>query len=221
MQKALRVIESGMRRKPTEADFRFIRLIRTARRRAGMKQKELAAKLGVTPATVSHWETGVQFPPDPHRPAIAEALGIELGAEEVRMQVSETGVEYTGRCTLSLFLTGSALVTGDGERIGDIGITMGEAEVADRAYRLTDDSMTPGFRKGWTIGIRLTDQAKAGQFVIAAVGGDVVFRRYEGMVDGSILLRPLNHGYDVISRRDVRIIGVARWIRGETLDGTF
>lgn len=44
-------------------------------RRAGMKQRELAEALGVTPAAVSYWVVGAYLPAAAMLPRIAAALG--------------------------------------------------------------------------------------------------------------------------------------------------
>lgn len=50
--------------------------IREARERANLTQVELAARLGVSPRTVQHWEAngGSQLPRASHRRALAEFL---------------------------------------------------------------------------------------------------------------------------------------------------
>ena len=53
--------------------------IKKLRRRARMKQAELAAGLGVTQSTVSMWENRHNAPRTDKLPEIADILGCEIG----------------------------------------------------------------------------------------------------------------------------------------------
>jgi transcriptional regulator with XRE-family HTH domain len=204
-------------------DPEFARWLKKARKDAGLTQGQLAQKLGVKPNTVSRWELSRMGPPPPMRHEIARVLGVDYSPlQPVAMQVPEVGVQYPKEYTLPLYLLGATAVGDtDGEHIGGTPVTPHEANVADRAYRLTDDSMAPAFRNGWIIGVRIAETAKPGQLVVALVGGELLFRRYEGAIDGAVLLRPLNASFPVASGREIRIIGIARWFKGESLDGMF
>lgn len=52
--------------------------IMLARKRAGLTQKQLAQKSGVTASTLSNWELGLRAPMLPPLIAVADALGISL-----------------------------------------------------------------------------------------------------------------------------------------------
>lgn len=54
------------------------RKIAELRRAAGMKQDELAERLGVTPQAVSKWENGVSAPDISLLPEIAEIFGVTI-----------------------------------------------------------------------------------------------------------------------------------------------
>lgn len=56
----------------------FSQRFKEARRRSGLKQWEIAEKVGVEPSTVSRWETGADMPDDTRLPEICNALGIPL-----------------------------------------------------------------------------------------------------------------------------------------------
>ena len=54
--------------------------IKAARLRLGITQDELAKRLGVTQAAISHWEKGITFPTTRQLPIVAEVLGIPIEA---------------------------------------------------------------------------------------------------------------------------------------------
>jgi len=54
--------------------------IKELRESKNMTQKQLGAKIGVTPKAVSWWELGVQFPNARLLPQIAKALGCRIEA---------------------------------------------------------------------------------------------------------------------------------------------
>ena len=55
-------------------------VIREARRKMGLKQKELAEQMGVTQPAVSHWENGETMPTPRQIPRLAEVLKIKVSA---------------------------------------------------------------------------------------------------------------------------------------------
>lgn len=52
--------------------------IRLARENAGMEQKQLANKLGVSPSTVCMWEADKRFPKPDKLPELARILGCTI-----------------------------------------------------------------------------------------------------------------------------------------------
>ena len=54
------------------------KLIKEARRRAGMTQDQLAEKLYVTKQAVSNWERAINLPDEQVRENIENSLGIKL-----------------------------------------------------------------------------------------------------------------------------------------------
>ncbi len=54
-------------------------IIRDQRRRAGVRQEDLASALGITCQAVSRWETGLSYPDLELIPAIADYFGIGIG----------------------------------------------------------------------------------------------------------------------------------------------
>jgi transcriptional regulator with XRE-family HTH domain len=58
-------------------------LIRRARRRAGLSQRELAERLGTTQAVVARWETGVRSPTLERVIEAVRACGLDLAVRIV------------------------------------------------------------------------------------------------------------------------------------------
>lgn len=52
--------------------------IRQLRERAGLRQYELAAKMGVKQSSVQKWEVGTSYPTYPHLLALADLLGVTV-----------------------------------------------------------------------------------------------------------------------------------------------
>lgn len=52
--------------------------IRMVREQRKLSQKELAQRLGVSPAAISHWETGRRIPDANDLVAMAKALGCKV-----------------------------------------------------------------------------------------------------------------------------------------------
>lgn len=64
---------TGLRRTPAPPSHPMV----AARLAAGLTQRGLAARMGLTHSVVSHWESGRQAPRLARVPAIAAALGVE------------------------------------------------------------------------------------------------------------------------------------------------
>lgn len=63
--------------------------LRSLRKNAGLTQKELASKLGVTHASISLWEAGIQYPSADKLPALAKALGCRIDDLYANEEVKE------------------------------------------------------------------------------------------------------------------------------------
>ncbi|KPN72658.1 hypothetical protein AKG09_02190 [Neisseria sp. 83E34] len=78
------------------------------------------------------------------------------------------------------------------------------------ALKLEGDSMANDFLNGDIIIIDPMEKPEPGEFVLAVVGEDVLFRKYRVDNLGQFSLQPLNPDYPVISSNDteIRIIGI-------------
>ncbi len=66
--------------------------IRIARKQNALSQKELAAKLGVTQATISNWEKGKAEPDEPHKEKLQSILGADTLSQTLTSQQDESSV---------------------------------------------------------------------------------------------------------------------------------
>ena len=80
-------------------------IIKAYRERTGMKQKELAAVVGVSTSAVAMWEIGKRFPRPQHIPTLARVpvsythLFAKNARDASRFRREDGGTEYAG-CAL-------------------------------------------------------------------------------------------------------------------------
>lgn len=68
--------------------------LRNLRRRAGLDRRELADRLGVSVASVAHWETGRRRVPVIRLPALAAACAMDLETLHRRIRIAPSAVEH-------------------------------------------------------------------------------------------------------------------------------
>nr|WP_255518827.1 S24 family peptidase [Neisseria sp. 19428wB4_WF04] len=73
------------------------------------------------------------------------------------------------------------------------------------ALKLKDDSMRPAFSDGDVIIIDPLENPDPGEFVLAQVGNDILFRKYRIDNLDKFSLRPLDSDYPVISSSEAKI----------------
>lgn len=66
----------------------FSKRFQKARELSGLKQSQIAEKLGVKPSTVSRWETGADLPDDSRLPEICKILRVPLSFFEAMPEVN-------------------------------------------------------------------------------------------------------------------------------------
>lgn len=71
--------------------FRYVQheMLVNVRERSNLSQKAVACRVGVSPATLSRWETGERIPSEKHLPGLCRGLGcsvFDLWDEEKRLQ---------------------------------------------------------------------------------------------------------------------------------------
>ncbi len=206
-------------------DVDFADWLRQHRERAGLTQEQAATKAGVDGETWGRWERGETRPRARNRDAIGKALGLKEAPTELRMRVMEEGVDYTSSAIakVPLYAMGRVAQRAGGEvapRIDEIEVTRREAATADAAFQLNDNAMAPRFLPGDVVGVRLQATATPGQLVVARWENEILFRRYEGLKNGTTVLTPLNTvDHQPIVSREIEIIGVLQWYRGSSPSG--
>jgi len=102
---------------------------------------------------------------------------------------------------------------------GEVGISAEMAKLADAVIRIHGTSMLPFFRDGDLVGIKKTPVAQPKQIVLAAVEGEMTFKRLAKITRGWVLLQPFNPEHELIQSRDIQILGVFRWLLRLRPDG--
>lgn len=104
--------------------------LRSVRKRHGLRQEDLAARVGVHPKTVSRWENNTQ----PPEAAALEHVAATLGVTEQWLRYGETGPEpiVTSRRGVRLPPAAYARLWGYLERLRDAGLGEEQIEEAER-----------------------------------------------------------------------------------------
>jgi SOS-response transcriptional repressor LexA len=206
--------------RPELSNDNFKGWLLAARERAGLTQEQLGDLVGADRATVSRWERGEMLPRERKRAMIARQLGFSPLLEELD-RVSETTVEYTREgappAKLPLYFLGHIAGTTDtgGVDLGEVQVTPWMAEAADAAFVLHGTSMEPMFQNGDVVGVRKALEARAGQYVVVRIEGELTFKRYDGVREGQGVFSPLNPDHGEILAREFEIVGIYRWmVRG-------
>lgn len=79
--------------------------------------------------------------------------------------------------------------------------------------RVKGESMEPELRSGDVLIVRCQPEAESGDIVVAGVNGDEACVKKLVMVDGKVILQPLNPAFPPIVAPDVRIYGKAVEVR--------
>ena len=70
------------------------RILKTKRHHDNLTQTDIAAKTGVAPSTIGHWENGTRTPPANHLAAWCQALGYRLSLiRETEPPISNGGTQ--------------------------------------------------------------------------------------------------------------------------------
>jgi len=218
------------------------RALRAARLRLGLSQREVAARVGVTSAALSRWETGTHQPRAVDLLRLAEVLRVEIGslvgeaaarktapaaqpatyaadsglsaAERVAEPTNLYVADEAGGLRLPLVSMGHIAGTTDAEPIeeGAVEVSSEQYRLADLAIRVHGESMRPYFEPGDLVGVRRQKLALSGQIVLARVEGEFTLKRLLKISRGWFYLQPLNPDYEPIVSREVEILGVYRWL---------
>lgn len=190
----------------------------------GLKQSELAERIGVRQNTLSTWETGRYEPDLDSLAKMAELFGRSID-EIVGHRLSSTPISAGGTWIPVLGDVAAGIPI---EAIEDI-VDYEEIDAALAAtgdffgLRIKGSSMEPRIREGDVVIVRKQDDADTGDTAVVMVNGDsATVKRIKKEPDGSLVLIPNNPAYDAqhfspaeILDKPVHIIGKVVELRGK------
>lgn len=190
----------------------------------GLKQSELAERIGVRQNTLSTWETGRYEPDLDSLAKMAELFGRSID-EIVGHRLSSAPISTGGTWIPVLGDVAAGIPI---EAIEDI-VDYEEIDAALAAtgdffgLRIKGSSMEPRIREGDVVIVRKQDDADTGDTAVVMVNGDsATVKRIKKEPDGSIVLIPNNPAYDAqhfspaeIVDKPVHIIGKVVELRGK------
>ena len=201
-----------------------INRIKALRLEHGLRQIDLANKIGALQSTNSQWETGKVEPDIEALIKIASifetSIDNVLGEESPRPPISSGGtwVPVLGEVAAGIPI----------EAVEDI-VDYEEIDAALAAtgdffgLRIKGSSMEPRIREGDVVIVRKQGDADTGDTVVVLVNGDsATVKRLKKEADGSMWLLPNNPAYDPqhftpteITEKPVHIIGKVVELRGK------
>ena len=201
-----------------------INRIKEFRLKLGLKQSELAERIGVRQNTLSTWETGRYEPDLESLVKMAELFGRSID-EIVGHRVAITPASTGGTWVPVLGEVAACIPI---EAVEDI-VDYEEIDAALAAtgdffgLRIKGSSMEPRIREGDVVIVRKQGDADTGDTVVVLVNGDsATVKRLKKEADGSMWLLPNNPAYDPqhftpteITEKPVHIIGKVVELRGK------
>ena len=201
-----------------------INRIKALRLEHGLRQIDLANKIGALQSTISQWETGKVEPDIEALIKIASifetSIDNVLGEESPRPPISSGGtwVPVLGEVAAGIPI----------EAVEDI-VDYEEIDAALAAtgdffgLRIKGSSREPRIREGDVVIVRKQGDADTGDTVVVLVNGDsATVKRLKKEADGSMWLLPNNPAYDPqhftpteITEKPVHIIGKVVELRGK------
>ena len=201
-----------------------INRIKALRLEHGLRQIDLANKIGALQSTISQWETGKVEPDIEALIKIASifetSIDNVLGEESPRPPISSGGtwVPVLGEVAAGIPI----------EAVEDI-VDYEEIDAALAAtgdffgLRIKCSTMEPRIREGDVVIVRKQGDADTGDTVVVLVNGDsATVKRLKKEADGSMWLLPNNPAYDPqhftpteITEKPVHIIGKVVELRGK------
>lgn len=191
--------------------------IRRKRKELKLTQMDLAKRLkDVTHVAISQWESNTTKPNAENLFELSNILGCdfawllkgETNATNARLSPQINAVQIpllSYEDVKNLDVAHPKIVSTTGEYI------MAEIKSSYLTFALTleGDSMLNDFSAGDSIIIDPLVTPEPGEFVLAKVGSDVLFRKYKIENLGQFSLQPLNTDYPIISsaEADIQIIG--------------
>lgn len=190
--------------------------LREIRRRAGMNQAELAARMGVSRSAIAMWESGGSQPDLEKLVGLADLFGVSVEHLLDCGGTSPRGVRIPIYGSVAAGIPIDAVTDYDPEDPDDFveidAATAAGGEFA--ALRIKGSSMEPRFAEGDVVIVRRQPDAESGDIVIVTVGDEeATCKKLQKTPDGLMLIS-LNPAYAPMfySRREcaslpVRIYG--------------
>jgi len=191
--------------------------LRSLRIRNDFNQEELGARVGLTGARVSLWESGTNPPTLPTLRQLAVIFDVPLSYfldEAATEELSETAIEIRSKVPVI-----SWVQAGDWQEIQDM-YELGDGEgwvpsvvrTGSRAFalRVHGDSMAPEFLEGDIVVVDPDRRAENGSYIIARLDNEAEATFKQLVIDGgTTYLKPLNPRYPILTvETDATIVGV-------------
>lgn len=191
--------------------------IRKMRKNLNLTQQDLAKKLkDVSHVAVSQWESNTTKPNAENLYELSTLFGCDFGWLLKGGEGETTNAKLISDIScvqipvlsyedvLEFDFTHPVIVTTGEYIMLDI-----KSSASTFALTLKGDSMSNDFLDGDTVIIDPLEKPEPGEFVLAKVGGDILFRKYRVDSMNEFSLHPLNPDYPVISslEAEIRIIG--------------
>lgn len=172
--------------------------IKKAREAAGLTQKELAEKLGISVAMISRWEKGTRNPKMSTLTKIADAIGCDpvifLGITPPFANVDwkPNRIKVYGSVPAGVPIEAVEDVL-DWEDIPMDWIATGDKYIG---LKVKGDSMSPKYLEDDTIIVKLQSDCESGQDAVVYINGyDATLKKVIKQQDG-IMLQPINPDYE-------------------------
>ncbi|QEY25814.1 helix-turn-helix domain-containing protein [Neisseria zalophi] len=192
--------------------------IRKLRKNMNLTQQDLAKKLkDVSHVAVSQWESDTTKPNAENLYELSTLFGCDFGW----LLKGGNGEATNAKLIPNLNATQIPILSYDDiqniDVINPVIPITGEFIMSNLkgsnstfAFTLKGDSMANDFLEGDTIFIDIAVKPEPGEFVLARVGSDVLFRKYKIDSIGQFSLQPLNLDYPIISSNEaeIKIIGI-------------
>jgi len=180
--------------------------IRKIREEAGMNQRELAKKAGISHQYISDVERGRATPSIAFLEKIAKALGVRLA---ILLNKKEADWEVVNVPILGSVPAGIPTIE-DEQIIGYMPFPKIFIDGKVFCLRVSGDSMMDmGIEDGDYILVKVQNEARNGQTIIARIRNEVTCKRYY-KVDGQVRLEPANPKYRVIEPDELEVIGIVK-----------
>ncbi len=180
--------------------------IRRLREEAGLTQRELAKKAGVSHSYISEVERGSTVPSVRLIEKIAKALGVRPTAI-----IDKKEAEWE---VVNVPILGSVPAGGpdleEEQIVGYMPFPKIFIEGQVFCLKINGDSMQDvGIEDGDYILVKAQKEAANGQTIIARIGNEVTCKRYY-QIDGKVRLEPANAKYRALTPGELEIIGVVK-----------